>query len=160
MTSYISSNEYGESMSKEDDLERLRKELGEIIRKKNITVLTEPKPQKERIYIVAGNYAEFEEYRDKKLDEWRRRTPAIKALSAQQPEYICVHDFTTLLGLQSIKGFFIGTYKNRQDYPEILHKINCIKAIENLISMKMKEAETTTNGVEITYDQMQDLYEK
>ena len=143
-------------------LSTLQEDLDKIIASKP-TPDSKPTPGDtpyERIYIVAGNYAEFEEYRDKKLDEWRRRTPAIKALSAQQPEYICVHDFTTLLGLQSIKGFFIGTYKNRQDYPEILHKINCIKAMENLISMKMKEAETTTNGVEITYDQMQDLYEK
>lgn len=131
MTSYISSNQYGEAMSKvedaSDDLERLRKELGEIIRKKNITVSTEPTPQKERIYIVAGNYAEFEEYRDKKLDEWRHRSPTIRQNPTLQPEYIYVKDRYTLMGLNNIKGYYIGTAFQREDINQIKEAIACVK---------------------------------
>lgn len=144
MTTYISSNEYGEAVSKvedaSDDLERLRKELGEILSGKRApyiagidaaTVI----PPHETIYIVAGNYNEFQQYVTKKDDEWRRRTPDTRNNTRLQPRYIYVQNRNTLLGLNTdIKGYYVGTYKNHPDYGAIKDQIKIIKHMNNEIN--------------------------
>ena len=88
---------------------------------------------KERIYIVAGNYDEFEQYARKKFDEWRRRTPVKKELSKPTLEYVYVKDRYTLLGLSNVKGYYIGTAFQRKDINQIKEAIACVKERAELL---------------------------
>lgn len=83
-----------------------------------------------RIYVVAGNYDQFKAYRNKKFKEWSDywaktspdMTPAVKF-----PDYVYVQHIDQLMGLSDIDGFFIGTYKDREDYEAIKQQIEIIK---------------------------------
>lgn len=81
----------------------------------------------EKIYIVAGNYNEFEQYARKKFHEWRHRSPTIRQNPTLQPEYIYVKDRYTLMGLNNIKGYYIGTAFQREDINQIKEAIACVK---------------------------------
>ena len=91
------------------------------------------KPADNFIYIVAGNYDEFEQYANKKLDEWRRRSPTIKELSTPKPEYIYVKNRYDLMGLTEIKGYYIGTAFQREDINQIKQAIAYVKEREELL---------------------------
>lgn len=66
---------------------------------------------KETIWIVAGNYHEFNQYYHKK-----RKSGDFK-------DYRYVVNVNILRGLEDIKGFYIGTYKQRTDLKEIQEQI-------------------------------------
>lgn len=66
---------------------------------------------KEVIWIVAGNYHEFNQYYHKK-----RKSGDFK-------DYRYVVNANILRGLEDIKGFYIGTYKQRPDLKEIQERI-------------------------------------
>lgn len=97
-----------------------------------------------RIYIVAGNYDQFKAYRNKKFKEWSDywaktlpdMTPAVKF-----PDYVYVQHIDQLIGLSDIDGFFIGTYKDREDYEAIKQQIEIIK------SKKVNSYQVYINGV-------------
>ena len=72
---------------------------------------------KDIIWIVAGNRAEFHSY-------VRRKMP----LGHNPNNYKFVYSVDQLRGLNSIKGFYIGNYKSRKD-------INIIQAIINVIKL-------------------------
>ena len=50
-------------------------------------------------------------------------TPAVKF-----PDYVYVQHVDQLIGLSDIDGFFIGTYKDREDYEAIKQQIEIIKS--------------------------------
>ena len=56
-------------------------------------------------YIVAGNHREF--------------TTWIGRNSKPDVRYIYVKDVLTLVGLQGISGFYIGSYKDRLDIEDL-----------------------------------------
>ena len=85
------------------------------------------------IYIVAGNHEEFEQYANKKLDEWRRRPPTIKELSTPKPEYVYVKNRYDLMGLTEIKGYYIGTAFKRKDIKQIKQAIEYVKERAELL---------------------------
>ncbi len=78
------------------------------------------------IYIVAGNYREFVDYIRKKQWEFVK-TPILPG-GEVVPEYRYVYGVDTLRGLSTIKGVYIGTWRNRKDIGEILTMINIIKS--------------------------------
>lgn len=67
------------------------------------------------VYIVAGNYKEYMDYR-------------IKKGFKDDIEYRCVSHSLNLAGLDEIEGFYIGTYYNRPDIQEIKERIHIIKS--------------------------------
>jgi hypothetical protein len=87
----------------------------------------------EKIYIVAGNYDEFEQYARKKFHEWRHRSPTIRQNPTLQPEYVYVKDRYTLMGLTNIKGYYIGTAFQRKDINQIKQAIAYVKERANLL---------------------------
>jgi hypothetical protein len=136
-----------------DPLTKIEKEIDEIEKEITELVSSDPTPEaldeyllkqmdnpevdklsnKERIYIVAGNYDEFEQYARKKFDEWRRRTPVKKELSTPTLEYVYVKDRYTLLGLSNVKGYYIGTAFQRKDIEQIKQAIACVKERAELL---------------------------
>ena len=66
------------------------------------------------IYIVAGNYNEYTDYVYKNQDKDER--------------YTYVYDVDNIRGLNSIKGFYIGTYYSRPDIEKIKEHIEIIKS--------------------------------
>lgn len=82
----------------------------------------------EIIYIVAGNVHQFNDYVNKKTQEAIRNCTPYK-------KYVYVSHPDTLRGLSSIKGFFIGTWRDRNDIDEIREAISIIKT-----KMKMSNA--------------------
>jgi hypothetical protein len=72
-----------------------------------------------KIYIVAGNYAEFKSYVSKK--------------EPHTVEYVYVSSPYTILGLTDIKGFYIGTYNRRDDIEKIKNLIYIIKCKNEII---------------------------
>jgi hypothetical protein len=82
----------------------------------NITPLKyEWKEPEDKIYVVAGTRVEFDFYRNRKIQE------------GSNSHYHFVSSPDTLLGLTSIKGVFVGSWKYRTDIDEIQSRINIIK---------------------------------
>ena len=87
---------------------------------------------KRKIFIVAGNIAEFEAYRSKKLHEWTEYSNILDPF----PDYVCVHNAWQLKGLNEIEGYYIGSYKNRPDLDEVTWVIKAIKARNHVNNLK------------------------
>ena len=107
----------------------------------------------ETIYIVAGNYTEFKQYVTKKQNtkpdpknytEFRQYvTKKQNTKPKPKPKYVYVKDHTTLMGVSNIKGYFIGSYREREDFIEIKNRIDRIKAVDEMTKVlhEMKETE-------------------
>jgi hypothetical protein len=72
-----------------------------------------------KLFVVAGNYQEFQEFVIRKR---------MKGFSY---DFVYVSDRNTIRGLDTIRGFYIGTYRHREDWVEIRDAIAIIKAKEN-----------------------------
>lgn len=78
----------------------------------------------DKIYIVAGNRSEFEQFAKRKsFERWNSGDTNV-SLS----DYVFVHNEQQLRGLNSIRGFYIGTYEQRSDIDEIRQQIAIIKS--------------------------------
>jgi hypothetical protein len=74
-----------------------------------------------KLFVVAGNYQEFQDFVIRKR---------MKGFSY---DFVYVSSPEMLNGMTTIRGFYIGTYRNRQDWPEIRDKIAIIKVKENAL---------------------------
>ena len=72
-----------------------------------------------KLFVVAGNYQEFQDFVIRKR---------MKGFSY---DFVYVSDRNMIRGLSTIRGFYIGTYRERPDWPEIRDAIAIIKAKEN-----------------------------
>jgi len=72
-----------------------------------------------KLFVVAGNYEEFQDFVIKKR---------MKGFSY---DFVYVSNRDTIRGLDTIRGFYIGTYRQREDWAEIRDAIAIIKAKEN-----------------------------
>ncbi len=72
-----------------------------------------------KLFVVAGNYQEFQDFVIRKR---------IKGFSY---DFVYISNRDMLRGLSTIRGFYIGTYRNRPDWPEIRDAIAIIKLNEN-----------------------------
>jgi hypothetical protein len=72
-----------------------------------------------KLFVIAGNYQEFQDFVIRKR---------MKGFSY---DFVYISNRDMLRGLSTIRGFYIGTYRNRQDWPEIRDQIAIIKAKEN-----------------------------
>jgi hypothetical protein len=72
-----------------------------------------------KLFVVAGNYQEFQDFVIRKR---------MKGFSY---DFVYVSDRDMLRGMTIIRGFYIGTYRERPDWPEIRDAIAIIKAKEN-----------------------------
>ena len=82
----------------------------------NITPLKyEWKDPDDKVYVVAGNRAQFDSYRIKKMNE------------GSKSQYYYVSTPEALLGLSRIKGVFVGSWKQRSDINRIQDAIHIIK---------------------------------
>ena len=87
--------------------------------------------KKEHIYIVSGTYEEYKQYRQKKFNEFLDQPPTQEFV--EFPEYHYIQHVGNLLGLVNPKGFYIGTYKDRPDLPEIELAVKIAKSKRNPI---------------------------
>ena len=74
-------------------------------------------------FIVSGNYEEYLEYVYKKNLN----------ISNSNTEYIYVNSKRDFDGVLDIEGFYIGTYREREDWPQIRDWIAIIKVKENAL---------------------------
>jgi hypothetical protein len=72
-----------------------------------------------KLFVVAGNYQEFQDFVIRKR---------MKGFSY---DFVYVSNRDTIRGLDTIRGFYIGTYRQREDWAEIRDAIAIIKAKEN-----------------------------
>ena len=75
------------------------------------------------IYIVAGNFQEFQNFVIKKRQ------------MGFHFEYRYVRDVDSIRGLDRIRGLYIGTYKERADLPQIQEFIHIIKTKHDFIDI-------------------------
>lgn len=75
----------------------------------------------EPIYIVAGSFEQYRAYCFKKKAEYDERGETF-------PLHRFVSNADHLRGLNSIKGFYIGTYEQRSDINDIREHIAIIKS--------------------------------
>ena len=64
-------------------------------------------------FVVAGNYAEYNQH--------------IHKMGYNKNEYVFVSDVIQLRGLETIEGFYLGSYKDRPDLNQINELIQIIK---------------------------------
>ena len=72
-----------------------------------------------KLFVVAGNYAEFQDFVIKKR---------MKGFSY---DFVYIANADELRGMSTIRGFYVGTYRQREDWVEIRDAIAIIKAKEN-----------------------------
>jgi len=72
-----------------------------------------------KLFVVAGNYEEFQDFVIKKR---------MKGFSY---DFVYIANADELRGMSTIRGFYIGTYRDRPDWSEIRDAIAIIKAKEN-----------------------------
>ena len=72
-----------------------------------------------KLFVVAGNYQEFQDFVIRKR---------MKGFSY---DFVYVSDRDMIRELSTIRGFYIGTYRDRSDWSEIRDAIAIIKAKEN-----------------------------
>lgn len=76
---------------------------------------------KMKLFVVAGNYQEFQDFVIRKR---------MKGFSY---DFVYVSKPEMLRGMTTIRGFYIGTYRDREDWPQIRDMIAIIKVKENAI---------------------------
>jgi hypothetical protein len=74
-----------------------------------------------KLFVVAGNYQEFEDFVIR------------KRMKGFTYDFVYVSNAKMLRGMTTIRGFYIGTYRDRSDWPEIRDAIAIIKAKENAL---------------------------
>jgi len=72
-----------------------------------------------KLFVVAGNYEEFQDFVIRKR---------IKGFTY---DFVYIANADELRGMSTIRGFYVGTYRDRSDWPEIRDAITIIKAKEN-----------------------------
>ena len=72
-----------------------------------------------KLFVVAGNYEEFQDFVIKKR---------MKGFSY---DFVYIANADELRGMSTIRGFYVGTYRQREDWAEIRDAIAIIKAKEN-----------------------------
>ena len=87
-----------------------------------IKVVAKPKHPDNPIYIVAGNYEEFENYVLKKERQM-----------VYKQNYVYVKNRYDLMGLTEIKGYYIGTAFKREDINQIKQAIAYVKERAELL---------------------------
>ena len=89
---------------------------GEFFFLKNLWPKIEDDTVVDPLWIVAGTQKEFEDF------VIRKRTMGLHF------DYRYVHSANVLRGLSRIRGFYIGTYKERLDWDQIEQAIQIIKS--------------------------------
>lgn len=74
-----------------------------------------------KLFVVAGNYQEFQDFVIRKR---------MKGFSY---DFVYVSKPEMLRGMTTIRGFYIGSYRDREDWPQIRDMIAIIKVKENAI---------------------------
>ena len=72
-----------------------------------------------KLFVVAGNYQEFQDFVIR------------KRMKGFTYDFVYIANADELRGMSTIRGFYIGTYRDRPDWPEIRDAIAIIKAKEN-----------------------------
>jgi hypothetical protein len=112
---------------------------------------------REVIYIVAGTYEEFLVYKERKAEEFRKKPPEKKGIF-KMPIYSYVKNRYDLMGLNDVKGYYIGTAFQRKDITQIKEAIAYVKSKKPL--ERAKPLKTSMTAVPITNEDMENLYEK
>lgn len=68
-----------------------------------------------KLFVVAGNYQEFQDFVIRKR---------MKGFSY---DFVYVSSPEMLQGMTAINGFYIGTYREREDWPQMRDEISIIK---------------------------------
>ena len=71
-----------------------------------------------KIFIVAGNHAEYNEWVRENIDRFYDKNTSI-SLS----DFVYVRDIDTLRGHREVHGYYIGSHKNRPDIKQIQEAI-------------------------------------
>ena len=117
-----------------DDAEDYRVDnMDEYLLKQMDNPEVDKEPNRETIYIVAGNHTEFEQYVLKKKEEYRRRKPEMRESAKPLPVYTYVKNKYDLMGLTNVKGYYIGTALKRKDIKQIKQAIEYVKERSELL---------------------------
>jgi hypothetical protein len=81
-----------------------------------------------KLFVVAGNYQEFQDFVIRKR---------MKGFSY---DFVYVSSPEMLRGMTTIRGFYIGTYREREDWPQIRDLIAIIKVKENALEEVLDDA--------------------
>ena len=99
---------------------------------------------KQRTFVVAGNYAEYADWIERK--------------GYSRTEYIYVYNVTNIRGIsaEDLKGIYIGSWRRRADINELQQQISIIKSKPTwagpVTGQIVTSVGTGSNGVEIYYD--------
>lgn len=77
-----------------------------------------------KIYVVAGNKEQYENYIRKKAAEL-----IASGTSVTLSHFVYVYDAQMLRGLYEVHGFFVGTYRERNDINDIVEQIRLVNRI-------------------------------
>ena len=117
----------------DDPKDYLVGDMDEYLLKQMDNPEVDKEPNRETIYIVAGNHTEFEQYVLKKKEEYRRRKPEMREESKPIPYYHYIKNRYDLMGLTEVKGYYIGTAFKRKDIKQIKQAIEYVKERAELL---------------------------
>lgn len=100
---------------------------------KKHTMLPNPTPiPTKKKYVVAGTFAEYKNYIERK--------------GLDRREHVYVSDISTIKGLSSISGVYIGTWRDRDDIGEIQLQIRLVKEHEKMLDNAAEQIAKRING--------------
>ena len=85
-----------------------------------------------KLFVVAGNYQEFQDFVIR------------KRMKGFTYDFVYVSGAEMLQGMTTIRGFYIGTYRKREDWPQIRDFIAIIKVKENAMAEEESYQNETT----------------
>lgn len=80
-----------------------------------------------KFFVVAGNYQEFQDFVIRKR---------MKGFSY---DFVYVSTPEMLRGMTTIRGFYIGTYREREDWPQMRDLIAIIKVKERALEEVLQD---------------------
>ena len=81
-----------------------------------------------KLFVVAGNYEEFQDF------------VINKRMKGFSYDFVYIANADELRGMSTIRGFYVGSYRQRQDWVELRDAIAIIKAKENAVVEEKADA--------------------
>ena len=90
-----------------------------------------------KIFVIAGNKAEFEDYMRRKIV---KEMKAKDYVDIRHAYIVCVSSANVLAGVSNPHGVFIGSWREREDIHEILDRLMICSHMNNAAIQNIKQS--------------------
>ena len=93
----------------------------------------------DKIFVIAGNNAQFEEYKRRKIEEMLAKG-YVDYVDFRYDDIVYVSSANVLAGVSNPHGVFIGSWRERKDIHEILDRLMICSHMNNAAIQNIKQS--------------------